>query len=51
MPEPVAMKLRFSQAIYSVCIVNMRKTQGWRIEILSENEGEHGGYKEVICLD
>lgn len=22
--------------------------QGWRVEILSENEGEHGGYKEVI---
>ena len=26
------------------------ETQGWRIEVLSENEGEHGGYKEVICL-
>ena len=26
------------------------EAQGWRIEILSENEGEHGGYKEVICL-
>lgn len=25
------------------------ESQGWRIEILSENEGEHGGYKEVIC--
>lgn len=25
------------------------ETQGWRIEILSENTGEHGGYKEVIC--
>ena len=22
--------------------------QGWRIEILSENPGEHGGYKEII---
>lgn len=22
--------------------------QGWRVEVLSENEGEHGGYKEVI---
>lgn len=22
---------------------------GWRVEILSENPGEHGGYKEVIC--
>ena len=25
------------------------ETKGWRIEVLSENEGEHGGYKEVIC--
>src|SRR5699024_3014844 len=24
-------------------------TQGWRIEMVSSNEGEHGGYKEVIC--
>lgn len=24
------------------------ETQGWRIEIISENEGEHGGYKEII---
>ena len=23
--------------------------QGWRVEIMSENEGEHGGYKEVIA--
>ena len=23
--------------------------QGWRIEILSENPGEHGGYREVIA--
>ena len=23
--------------------------QGWRIEILSENQGEHGGYKEIIA--
>jgi peptide chain release factor 1 len=23
--------------------------RGWRLEILSENEGEHGGYKEVIA--
>ncbi|MBV1869440.1 MAG: peptide chain release factor 1 [Gammaproteobacteria bacterium] len=21
----------------------------WRIEVVSENEGEHGGYREVIC--
>ncbi|MGI3131746.1 peptide chain release factor 1 [Halopseudomonas pachastrellae] len=23
--------------------------QGWRVEVLSENQGEHGGYKEVIA--
>ncbi len=22
--------------------------QGWRIEVISENQGEHGGYKEII---
>jgi peptide chain release factor 1 len=22
--------------------------QGWRVEVMSENEGEHGGYKEII---
>jgi len=24
-------------------------SQGWRIEMVSSSEGEHGGYKEVIC--
>ncbi|HNP36016.1 MAG TPA: peptide chain release factor 1 [Woeseiaceae bacterium] len=24
------------------------ETQGWRVEILSEREGEHGGFKEII---
>lgn len=24
------------------------ETQGWRVEIISESEGEHGGYKEII---
>ncbi len=24
------------------------ENQGWRIEVLSANEGEHGGYKEII---
>ena len=23
--------------------------QGWRISVLSASEGEHGGYKEIIC--
>jgi peptide chain release factor 1 len=25
------------------------ESQGWQIETLSENPGEHGGYREVIC--
>ena len=24
------------------------ETQGWQVEVLSESEGEHGGYKEII---
>ncbi len=24
------------------------ETQGWKVELISANEGEHGGYKEVI---
>lgn len=24
------------------------ETQGWRIEVLSQHEGEHGGFKEII---
>lgn len=26
------------------------ENQGWRVEILSQNEGEHGGFKEIISL-
>ncbi|MCC5858697.1 MAG: peptide chain release factor 1 [Ectothiorhodospiraceae bacterium] len=25
------------------------ESQGWRVELISESEGEHGGYKEVIA--
>lgn len=25
------------------------ETQGWQVEIISEHEGEHGGYKEIIA--
>ncbi len=25
------------------------ETQGWRVEVLSERPGEHGGYKEIIA--
>lgn len=24
------------------------ETRGWKVEVVSENEGEHGGYKEII---
>ena len=24
------------------------ETRGWRVEVISEHEGEHGGYKEII---
>ena len=24
------------------------ETQGWKVEVISTNEGEHGGYKEII---
>lgn len=40
-------------AIFSGDLFRMYKkyaeTQNWRVEVLSENEGEHGGYKEIIC--
>ena len=26
------------------------ESQGWSLEVLSENHCEHGGYKEIICL-
>jgi peptide chain release factor 1 len=26
------------------------ETQGWRVEVLSQSDGEHGGYKEIITL-
>ena len=25
------------------------ESKGWRIEVISERDGEHGGYKEVVC--
>ncbi|GAA6185127.1 MULTISPECIES: peptide chain release factor 1 [Alteromonadaceae] len=25
------------------------ETQGWRVELINANEGEHGGYKEVVA--
>ncbi len=25
------------------------ESKGWRLEVISERDGEHGGYKEVVC--
>ena len=25
------------------------EAQGWRLEVISAREGEHGGYKEIVC--
>jgi len=25
------------------------ENRGWRVEVVSENQGDHGGYKEIIC--
>ena len=40
-------------AIFSGDLLRMysryAERQGWRVEVLSENPGEHGGYKEVIA--
>lgn len=40
-------------AIFSGDLLRMylryAETQSWRVEVISENEGEHGGYKEVIA--
>jgi len=37
----------FSGDLYRM-YAKFAETQGWRIEVLSANEGEHGGYKELI---
>ena len=42
------MKLQFSGDLFRM-YSKYAESQGWRIEVLSENEGEHGGFKEVIC--
>ena len=45
---PVVMKRHYLQATCSACTQNMRKSQGWRCEIIDANEPELGGFKEVI---
>jgi len=37
----------FSGDLYRM-YAKFAETQGWRIEVISANEGEHGGYKELI---
>ena len=38
----------FSGDLY-IMYVRYFESQGWQVEILSESEGDHGGYKEIIC--
>jgi len=37
----------FSGDLYRM-YAKFAETQGWRIEVINANEGEHGGYKELI---
>ena len=46
-PVPAATRRRFAGDLFRMYSRYAEK-QGWRVEILSESEGEHGGYKEVI---
>jgi peptide chain release factor 1 len=39
----------FSGDLYRMYLRYAEK-QGWRIEVLSQSDGEHGGYKEIITL-
>ena len=45
----MATKRRSSPAICSACINATPPFKGWRVEIISASEGEHGGYKEIIA--
>ena len=47
-PAPVATRRRSSGDLFRM-YSRYAERQGWRVETLSENEGEHGGYKEVIA--
>ena len=40
------MKRRFS--LHVPHVPKYAQNQGWTVEVLSANEGEHGGYKEII---
>ena len=35
--------------IFSACTAEYAETKRWKVEIISENSGDHGGYKEVIA--
>jgi peptide chain release factor 1 len=39
----------FSGDLYRMYL-RYAESQGWRIEVLSQSDGEHGGYKEIITL-
>ncbi len=48
-PEPAVTKRRCLPAICSACTAASAESRRWQVEILSANEGEHGGFKEVIA--
>ncbi|HWV15090.1 MAG TPA: peptide chain release factor 1 [Cellvibrio sp.] len=39
----------FSGDLYRMYL-RYAESQGWRVEVLSQSDGEHGGYKEIITL-
>ena len=47
-PVPVATRRPFSRGSVPH-VPPLRRASGWRVSIVSCNDGEHGGYKEVIA--
>ncbi len=43
-----AMKRQFLRATCSCMYSRYADNRGWRVEILSDSPGEHGGFKEII---
>ena len=48
-PEPAVTKRRFLLVTFFACTNAMPQPQGWRVEVISASDGEHGGFKEVIA--
>ena len=43
------MRRHCSPETCSACASRYAESRRWRVEIMSANEGEHGGFKEVIA--